>query len=928
MKIDPDDPNLSAYALGELDEPARAEIEQAVNESLACRQVVEEVQQAAALLAQELGQETCASLSEEQRQILREAAKSEAIGTETTAEPEIVVRGPWRRFLSWGWLAAAACLVLLFAASFFLPGLSKAKAKAQRITIITELSRPDLDSRPADAGSRVELTPAVASAGNTSSTQNPSPPAAAEDNRAYLFKMDPRLLERYGLVRSAELAQSPGEGAPSPAPGIQVADNRSAVPPYTSSSPSGMSPELMRRYGLGANPSGPSLNPSSRYGMPGPAPARRYAYSSFDRAYSNRAEQGNTATYPYYPENPFLPALENPISTFSLDVDTASYANIRRFLNQGQVPPRDAVRIEEMINYFTYSYPAPKGSDPFAVSLETAGCPWNRDHRLISVGLKAREIAPGKRPPSNLVFLIDVSGSMRPPERLPLLKQALRLLTKRLSEQDHVAIVVYASNSGVALSSTAGTEKERILAVIDRLEAGGSTNGGEGIQQAYAIAASHFIPGGVNRVILCTDGDFNVGITDQNALVGLIQEKARRGVFLSALGVGTDNYKDALLQNLADKGNGNYHYIDTIEEAQKVLVDQMSGTLVAVAKDVKVQIEFNPARVSAYRLIGYEKRLLRSEDFNNDAKDAGEVGAGHAVMALYEVVPAGASETPPAADNLKYQPEQRFQIRVARASRELLTLKLRYKRPEANESQLLEFAAADSGASFGQASPDFKFAAAVASFGLILRDSAYKGTANFDSVLELAQEGKGTDDEGYRAEFINLVGKAKAISGPANGNLFSSRFHPGPVQRPPAPATKRNVKLPVPLTREQVAFAAGDPSKAGDADRIVAMSANGEIQDEARADKLVVNLSGTSATRFAVARISVLGDHPELIKRVNEHRDRLLDVAVGALSSLTLGDVEKPGFRNLLRQQLLALFNEVLGRGTIQEVIITEFIVQ
>jgi Ca-activated chloride channel family protein len=934
MKIDPDDPNLTAYALGELDGPAHAEIERTMPESAECRHAIEEIQQAAALLSQELGQESALSLSETQRRTINEAANAEGMDTEQGAEtePQTVVRGPWSRFVSWGWLTAAACLVAVFAASILLPALLKAKAKAQRVTV-AEVSGETLDARSPNSGSRVRLTPAASSGENSPLLATQDLSAPAEDSRSYLFKMDPKLLDRHGLVRNAELSQSAGQGTSSPTPEVLVAESRP-------SPPVGMSPEMMQRYGLS-----------------GPAPRRRYEISISGWSQPDRSAPGNTAIYPSYPDNPFVIALENPISTFSLDVDTASYANIRRFLNQSQLPPKDAVRIEEMINYFSYSYPAPKGSEPFAVSLETASCPWNAENRLISVGLKARGLTAGKRPPSNLVFLIDVSGSMKPPERLPLLKQALRLLTKRLSEQDRVAIVVYASHSGVALPSTSGTEKEQILAVIDRLEAGGSTNGGEGIQQAYAIAASRFIQGGVNRVILCTDGDFNVGITDPTALVHLIQEKARSGVFLSALGVGTDNYKDALLQNLADKGNGNYHYIDSIEEAQKVLLDQMNSTLVAVAKDVKVHIEFNPARVSQYRLIGYEKRMLRTEDFNNDAQDAGEVGAGHTVTALYEVAPASASDLRLAGDNLKYQPGQRFQIRVANTDRELLTLKLRYKRPEASESQLLEFTATDSGISFGQASPDFKFSAAVAGFALILKDSSYKGTANFDGVLELAQEGKGADEEGYRAEFINLVKKAKALAGPNRDPEFSGRVETGPAPlrptrdatpsteagnwirrgmtehapaKPPAPPsqTARNPRLPVPLTRQPVAFVAGNPSRPGDTDRFAVVSANGETQDVARSDKLVVNLSGTSATRFAVARISVLGDHPELIKRMNWHRERLLDVAVGALSILTLNDVEQPGFRNLLRQQLLSLFNDVLGRGTVQEVIITEFIVQ
>ncbi len=479
---------------------------------------------------------------------------------------------------------------------------------------------------------------------------------------------------------------------------------------------------------------------------------------------------GETARYPKYVENAFESVLQNPLSTFSIDVDTASYANVRRFLTGGQLPPHDAVRVEELINYFSYNYPQPKGDEPFSANIEIAGCPWDTQHRLVRVGLKGREMAENKRPPSNFVFLIDVSGSMSPAERLPLIKQSLRMLVKRMTENDRIAIVVYASSSGTVLESTSCANKEKILEALDRLEAGGSTNGGEGIQRAYGLAEENFIKGGVNRVILCTDGDFNVGITDQGDLIDLIQRKAKNGVFLSALGVGTDNFKDALLQKLADKGNGNYHYIDTMEEAQKVLVQQMNGTLVTIAKDVKIQIEFNPAQVASYRLIGYEKRILEAEDFNNDKKDAGEIGAGHTVTALYEIVPAGAEENERprvAVDDLKYQNKlapKPVKREVSNDNKELLTLKLRWKKPDGDKSKLTEFTATDRKEKFSQASTDFKFAAAVASFGMILKDSEHKGDANFRSVLELAEESKGDDTEGYRAEFINLVKKAKEIS--------------------------------------------------------------------------------------------------------------------------------------------------------------------
>ena len=475
----------------------------------------------------------------------------------------------------------------------------------------------------------------------------------------------------------------------------------------------------------------------------------------------------NTASYDHIGENPFVDAKGNPLSTFSIDVDTASYSNVRRFINEGSLPPKDAVRVEELINYFTYDYPQPSDGRPFAVHLDVTSCPWETSHRLVRIGLKGKEIATDKRGPSNLVFLLDASGSMMPPERLPLVKQAMRLLVEKLTENDRVAIVVYAGASGLALPSTTGDHKEHILEALENLQAGGSTNGAEGIQLAYKIAADNFIKGGVNRVILATDGDFNVGVTSQGDLIRLIEEKAKSGVFLSVLGVGTDNLKDSTMQKLADKGNGNYAYLDSLDEARKVLVQQMNGTLVTIAKDVKIQIEFNPARVASYRLIGYEKRMLRKEDFNNDKVDAGEIGAGHTVTALYEVVPVGAAANPaasvPPVDPLKYSSNERSTSAQSTSSSEMLTVKLRYKKPDGDRSELVERAVTDAPGNFENAPADLKFAAAVAEFGMILRDSEYKGNGTFATVLEWAEEGKGTDTNGYRSGFIELVRKAQAL---------------------------------------------------------------------------------------------------------------------------------------------------------------------
>ncbi len=443
-------------------------------------------------------------------------------------------------------------------------------------------------------------------------------------------------------------------------------------------------------------------------------------------------------------------------------MDTASYSNIRRFLNDRTLPPKDAVRIEELVNYFSYNYQPPTGSVPFAVHLETATAPWSPKHQLVRIALKGKEIPFEERKPTNLVFLIDVSGSMQPENKLPLLKRSLRLLVDKLGENDRVAMVVYAGASGLVLPSTSCSQKEKVLEALDRLEAGGSTNGGSGIQLAYKAADENFIKNGINRVILATDGDFNVGTTNQGDLTRIIEEKAKSGVFLTVLGFGMGNYKDSNLEKLADKGNGNYGYVDSLQEARKLLVDQIGGTLITIAKDVKIQVEFNPTKVEAYRLIGYENRMLRHQDFNDDTKDAGEIGAGLTVTALYEVVPRGVDIDIPGVDPLKYQ--KPAEPSRSTTSNELLTVKLRYKEPDEDASKLLEFPLKASGGSFDQASADFRFAASVAAFGMVLRDSEYRGDATFDTVLTEAEGSLGPDSQGYRKEFVNLVKKARAIS--------------------------------------------------------------------------------------------------------------------------------------------------------------------
>lgn len=473
-------------------------------------------------------------------------------------------------------------------------------------------------------------------------------------------------------------------------------------------------------------------------------------------------QTSNTESYAKIDENPFIEVSRAPLSTFSIDVDTASYSNTRRFLNDGQLPPKDAVRIEELVNYFSYDYPQPVGSAPFSVTTEVSEAPWNKSHRLVHIGLQGKRIPSEQMPPANLVFLLDVSGSMNEPNKLPLVKSALKMLIEQLTARDRIAIVVYAGSSGLVLPSTTGDRKGEILAALDRLEAGGSTNGGAGIQLAYQIAQQNFIQGGSNRVILATDGDFNVGTTSEGDLVRLIEEKRQGGVFLSVLGFGTGNVKDSTMEKLADKGNGNYAYIDTLNEARKVLGQQIGGTLYTIAKDVKIQVEFNPKQAAAYRLIGYENRLLRDEDFNDDTKDAGEIGAGHTVTALYEVVPYGQKFENPGVDSLKYQ--QPAQTSQMADSRELMNIKLRYKEPDASISKLLNIGVADAGSRLNNASENFRFASAVAEFGMLLRASKYKADANYTDVLQRARTATGSDLQGYRTDFLKLVETARTLS--------------------------------------------------------------------------------------------------------------------------------------------------------------------
>jgi Ca-activated chloride channel family protein len=701
MKVNLDDPNLTAFALGELSPDEHAEMAQAIADSPEAQSYVAETQQFARKLRAEFEadrQKPADAILEKPRRVPLMARMEED-------------RRSWSRF-QWGSLAAALAMFAVIAA----------------VAIITlqrevgTLSKPLADDRKPPE-KKQNLPPVEAIPEPTIELDLAQQPVAPAPTMA-----PPAVTEL------REEKPSAGRDLAAAGKNKSLALNPSAPPPAM--------PKLaMQSYGYGAGDA-PRSEPPSR----------------------NR-DDFNTATYDKVEENPFLPAATNPLSTFSIDVDTASYANVRRFIKSGSLPPKDAVRVEEMINYFTYDYKEPEGDKPFSIDLDSTACPWEPTHRLLRIGLKGREVANEKRPPSNLVFLLDVSGSMMPAERLPLVKQAMRLLVDKLTENDRVAIVIYAGGSGLALKSTPGNEKEKILRALEELQAGGSTNGAEGIELAYRVAAENFIKGGVNRVILATDGDFNIGVTNQGDLIRLIEAKAKTGVFLSVLGVGTDNLKDSTMQKLADKGNGNYAYLDSVDEARKVLVQQINGTLMTIAKDVKIQVEFNPARVASYRLIGYEKRLLRKEDFNNDKVDAGEIGAGHTVTALYEVVPAGVGATDPATsvppvDPLKYATNR---TDTTNGSSEMVTVKLRHKKPDGDVSELTEKSFTDNGSKFENAAPDLKFAAAVAEFGMLLRDSQYKGKGTFGAVIEWAQEGKGRDAAGYRAGFLEMARKAQTL---------------------------------------------------------------------------------------------------------------------------------------------------------------------
>ncbi len=745
-----DDPKLTAYALGELEGAERAAIEARLRDDPAAQAAVEEIRAAAAQLSAALADEPVTS-----------------VATPAAADPyKPVKRGvlsfPQIYYVVGG--LAAACLAVVVA--LHEPPARVAPKMAEAHYVSMPMNLP-VAAGPVDESPGITLPQSVVPEGATSAAPPPGP-------------FD---LTRGGLIEQAK--KMPGRSAPLLLAADASADEArrvAAMQRAEEAQAKARSAAMMANYTPAASLAGTRLRTemrevgsaltvvSSTFAQDIGAMTGRYGGGG------NGAEKMSTENYAYRRDNDFLSARENPLSTFSADVDTASYANLRRFIVDGRRPPVDAVRIEEMLNYFPYRYAGPeKGRDggvaaPFTASIEVAEAPWAAGHRLVRIGLKAREVATPERAPANLVFLLDVSGSMNAADKLPLVKESLRLLLGRLRPDDRVAVVTYAGSSGLALPSTPVAKAREIEAAIAELAPAGSTNGAMGIHLAYDIAKANFVTGGINRVILCTDGDFNVGTTSEGELVRLIEEKAKTGVFLTVLGFGMGNLKDATLQQIANRGNGSYGYVDTRREAEKLLVEQVSGTLVTVAKDVKLQVEFNPGKVSRYRLIGYEKRLLAKEDFNNDKVDAGEIGAGHTVTALYEIVPVGAengrrrTEDGEEVDALKYAvPEAPSTKLQAPHLAELLTLKVRYKEPAGDVSRKLEFPLTDGGAAFAEASEDFKFAAAVAGFGMLLRDSMHKGDASFAAVRTWAEAGIGADAGGYRAEFVDLVRRAEAL---------------------------------------------------------------------------------------------------------------------------------------------------------------------
>jgi Ca-activated chloride channel family protein len=817
-RINPNDPQWTAFVLGELDDD-RETVDRLLDASPEARALVEDLKLASTAIEQALENGESLQLTAAQRAAVRRAAES---------RPSVPV---WLR-RRWAWTAAVAVPGFVVLAVLLLrpsrlpqpaqvakvepsaasslgtaPSTASARSNASAISAPPAIARPSgaippvtdrsVATSPSTAAPRISAQPdatATAAVPSAPPTSGGSTTTLSGTVRDVVGDLLPGVTMEATLVgggaRLTAITNDQGRYSFGSLDPVQTYHVTAMLPGFTTATGDLQASNSPRDFtlSLGPIPDGvvvtatspvvdtqssvrsldrlaPSLAPPAgalRASMASPA-ARMASQEGGSVSGIFRRPTG-TESYAAVVENRFIRASEEPLATFSIDVDTASYSNVRRFLNQGQLPPRDAVRIEELVNYFTYDYPSPAGKVPIGASIAAAAAPWNPEHRLVRIGVKARPIDAARRPPSNLVLLIDVSGSMNEPQKLPLLKSALKLLVDQLGENDMVSIVTYASGTRVALTPTSGDRKDVIVRTIDDLQAGGSTNGSAGLQLAYTQAAAGFIRRGTNRVILMTDGDFNVGISDAGELTRLIEERAKSGVFLSVLGFGMGNLKDSTMERLADKGNGHYAYIDTLAEARKVLVEQMSGTLVTMAKDVKIQVDFNPAKVEAYRLIGYENRALRPEDFNDDRKDAGDMGAGHTVTALFEIVPQGGAVPGGSIDPSVFQPAPRPAAPPTSRSNDLLVLRVRYKLPEASESTRMDVPFADRSLAFAKADDDFRFAAAVAAFGMLLKDSPYKGDATLEFVRDTAASSQGKDQGGYRDEFVSLVQKTIALS--------------------------------------------------------------------------------------------------------------------------------------------------------------------
>lgn len=790
--MNPSNPDikLTAYALGELSEDERLAVEARIQNQPALQAEVDQIRALAAQLETELAGESAPALTDAQRQAILAAPGA-------GHDRGRLARFPWRKIS--GFAAVAAVVTLVFGGAFWtatrsLHGTLLAQIDEKGEMAVMDYEEQQLDELLEELSPPDELADLVIPITPPDVEMDMTPPPDIQE-----FAAAPVMYEVAELEIAAErLSPRPKTMPDVSAPAAHGISGAEAVGSVNGKAFSADGRDRMQR--VSASGIVVAGRQDDSWIKLGKAPASMtVSFQAAPSALANRAAAGrasslrgygggipaccpptdgipplsNTESYAPIEGNAFKSILEEPLSTFSIDVDTASYANIRRFLQSGTLPPPDAVRIEEMINYFPYTYEPPREDVPFAVHVESAACPWNPAHALVKIGLKGKELDAENRPPCNLVFLIDVSGSMSSENKLPLVKKSLQLLARQLTENDRVSIVVYASATGLVLPPTPGSHLAAIHAAIDNLQAGGSTAGGAGIRLAYDQARETFLKDGNNRVILCTDGDFNVGITDSDELASFIADRARQGIFLTILGFGMGNYKDDRLETLSNKGNGNYAYIDTFSEARKTLAEQAAGTLFTIAKDVKLQIEFNPARFASYRLVGYENRLLAKEDFNDDKKDAGELGAGHTVTAFYELVPHGAEPPAPAVDPLKYQPQLTAEDQPAaltidpdNASPEWLTVKLRCKLPDQDTSTKIEVPFTGTFSDFSEASADFRFAAGVAAAGYLMRHDAAVNSIGFQQVVDWTAAAAGPDPEGYRREFIDLLKNAAVLDSP------------------------------------------------------------------------------------------------------------------------------------------------------------------